>query len=96
VSSPVAAPAVPRAVALDPDTMRRMKALVEESERRQQREIALRVAEVTQNVNAQRQADLRKIDQNLGMVQDRTGVLVLQNRQMLNNFIQRVSQTQNR
>ena len=35
-----------------------MRALVEESEQRQQRELALRVAEVMRDVNAQRQADL--------------------------------------
>ena len=35
--------------------------LVEESERKQQRELALRVAQVIREVNAQREADLVKI-----------------------------------
>src|SRR5262249_20369736 len=46
----------------DADLIRRVRALVEESEHRQQREIALRVAEVVRDMNAQRQADLVKID----------------------------------
>jgi hypothetical protein len=76
----------------DPDLMRRVKALVDESERRQQNELALRMGEVIRDLNVQRQADLRKIDQNLGMFQDRTGVEVLRNRQKLDYILQRVSQ----
>ena len=38
--------------------LRRVRALIDESERRQQRELALRVGEVVRDVNAQRQADL--------------------------------------
>jgi hypothetical protein len=71
--------------------MRRVRALVGESERRQQRELALRVAELVRDVNAQRQADLRRIDQNLGLMQNKTNVEVLRNREMLNYVAQRVS-----
>src|SRR5262249_54944041 len=70
----------------------RLKALVDESERRQQRELALRVAEVLRDVNARRDADLRKIGQNLGLMLDRTGVEVMKNRQMIDYYLQRVSQ----
>jgi anti-sigma factor RsiW len=76
----------------DADVMRRVKSLVDESERRQQNELALRMGEVIRDLNLQRQADLRKIDQNLGMFQDRTGVEVLRNRQKLDYILQRVSQ----
>lgn len=76
----------------DAELMRRMKALIDDSERRQQRELALRVTALIQDLNAQRQADLRKIDQNLGLIQDRTGVEVLKNRQMIDYYMQRVSQ----
>jgi hypothetical protein len=76
----------------DQDSIRRMKVLVDESERRQQRELALRVTALIQDLNAQRQADLRRIDQNLGLIQDRTGVEVLRNRQMIDYYMQRVSQ----
>jgi len=76
----------------DADLMRRVKALVDDSERRQRNEIALRMGEAIRDLNSQRQADLRKIDQNLGMFQDRTGVEVLRNRQKLDYILQRVSQ----
>jgi hypothetical protein len=76
----------------DADLMRRVKTLVDDSERRQRNEIALRMGEAIRDLNSQRQADLRKIDQNLGMFQDRTGVEVLRNRQKLDYILQRVSQ----
>jgi hypothetical protein len=78
----------------DTEMMRRVRALVEDSERRQQRELALRVAELLRDVNAQRQADFRRIDQNLGVMQSKTNVEVLRNREMLNYVAQRVSQRQ--
>jgi len=92
-----AAPAGAAAVAhtpaaADQELIRRAKVLVDESERRQQRELALRVTALIQDLNAQRQADLRRIDQNLGLIQDRTGVEVLRNRQMIDYYMQRVSQ----
>ena len=62
--------------------MRRVRALVDESEKRQQRELALRVAEVLRDVNAQRQADLVKIDRSLGAVQNNLGVEVMKQRQI--------------
>lgn len=76
----------------DADLARRFKTLVDESERRQQRELALRVAEVVRDVNVRRDADLRKIDQNLGLMLDRTGVEVMKNRQMIDYYLRRVSQ----
>ena len=78
-----------RASSADAETLRRVRALLEESEKRQQRELALRVAEVLQDVNRQRQADLVKVDS----MQNRLGVEVLQQRQSLNYFM-RVNQRQ--
>jgi hypothetical protein len=93
-ASPAAdpAPAGRAASPGDAELMRRVKALVDESEKRQQRELALRVTALMQDINARRQADLRRIDQNLGLIQDRTGVEVLRNRQMIDYYLQRVSQ----
>jgi len=93
-SSSATQQAVPVQVAhsSDADLMRRVKALVDDSERRQRNELALRMGEAMRDLNTQRQADLRKIDQNLGMFQDRTGVEVLRNRQKLDYILQRVSQ----
>jgi hypothetical protein len=77
----------------DAETLRRVRALLDESEKRQQRELALRVAEVLRDVNAQRQADLIKIDRNLDGMQNKLGVEVFQQRQSLNYFM-RVNQRQ--
>jgi hypothetical protein len=90
--APVAA--TPRAAsAADADVLRRVRALLDESEKRQQRELALSVAEVLRDVNAQRQADLVKIDRSLGVVQNNLGVEVMKQRQSL-NLLYRASQRQ--
>ena len=66
---------------------------VDESEKRQQRELALRVAEVMRDVNAQRQADLVKIDRTLGVVQNNLGVEVHEDRQQVSDdLLYRASQ----
>jgi anti-sigma factor RsiW len=74
------------------DLLRRVRALIAESEQRQQRELALRVAEVARETQVQRQADLVKIERSLGLIQSRTGVEVMRTQQQLNSLAQRVSQ----
>jgi hypothetical protein len=54
------------------DLVRQMRALIEESERRQQRELALRLAQVVQDVETQRRADLVQIEQNIGHIEGLT------------------------
>jgi len=76
---------------IDPDLMRRVHALIDETEKRQQRELALRIGEVIRDVNAQRQADLGRIDRSLGLVRNDIGVEVLKQRQSL-NYLMRVNQ----
>jgi len=76
--------------AADAEIVRRVRGLIDESEKRQQRELALRVAEVIRDVNAQRQADLIKVDRVLGTVQNNLGIAVLKNRaqmQQMDYFI---------
>ena len=72
----------------------RVRALLRESEQRQQRELALRVGEVAQDVQAQRQADLVRMDRTLGALQNTTGTAVRRQEQLLNNLAVRVSQRQ--
>jgi anti-sigma factor RsiW len=91
-ASPASPPVVRNAAVNDAEVVRRLKALIDESEKRQQRELALRVAEMLRDVNAQRQADLRKIDQNMGLMQDRTGVEVLRTRQAVDYLLKHASQ----
>jgi hypothetical protein len=94
VSSMTVAGQVPPArVSSDAEIVRRVRALVEESEKRQQRELALRLAEALRDVNMQRQADLVKVDRALGTVENKLGVQVMRNQQQMNYFI-RTSQKQ--
>ncbi len=99
-TSATAAPISARTAAASPpadaEVTRRVRALVEESERRQQRELALRIAELLRDVNAQRQADLVKIDRTLGVVQNNMGIEVMKNRQQINqmDLLYRASQRQ--
>jgi hypothetical protein len=76
----------------DEALLKKVRALLQESERRQQRELALRVAEVARDAQTQRQADLLRIDRSLGLIQSRTGVEVMRTQQQLNTLAQRVSQ----
>jgi hypothetical protein len=84
----------PRTSSTDAELLRKVRALVDESERRQQRELALRVAQVINEVNAQRLDDLRKIDVSLNGVQRKLGVEVMKQQQSLNFLATRVSQRQ--
>ncbi|MGE0703320.1 MAG: anti-sigma factor [Vicinamibacterales bacterium] len=75
-----------------------VRTLITESERRQQRELALRIAELARDVQAQRRSDLEKIqyslgimESNLGAVQN-IGVEVMRQRQMINDLAVPVSQ----
>jgi len=86
------APTAPAAIN-DAELLRRVRALVDENDRKQQRELALRVAQVIRDVNAQRQADLVRIDRSLGLIQNNTGVEAMQQRELL-NYLVRVSQKQ--
>jgi hypothetical protein len=88
-AAPAAQPAAVRPT--DADLVRRVRALIDESEKRQQRELALRVAEVLRDVSVQRQADLVKVNRALGAVENNLGVEVLKTRQQV-NLMYRASQ----
>jgi hypothetical protein len=75
----------------DAELLKRVRALVDESERRQNRELALRVGEMARDVHTQRQADLRKIDQSLEYVLSNTGLAVAKQQQTLNYLVSRTS-----
>jgi hypothetical protein len=73
------------------EVLQRVRALIEESEQRQQRELARRLAQVINEVDAQRRADLLRIEQGLGQLEGLTGAEVARQREML-NYLMRVSQ----
>ena len=64
-----------------------MRALITESERRQQQELALRLTQFTRDVDVQRRADLVRIDQGIGQLEGRTGAEVARQREMLNYIV---------
>jgi hypothetical protein len=73
------------------EILQQVRRMLDESERRQQRELALRVAEVASGVQAQRQADLVRIDRSQRALQQETGLEVQRNRQLI-DYIVRTSQ----
>ena len=77
----------------DAEFRRRVRVMLDESEKRQKTELALRVAEVVRDVDAQRQADLAKIDRSLGYIQTNTYSEQLKQREMV-NYLVKVAQKQ--
>jgi hypothetical protein len=84
-------PLLTRTGATNEDVLRQVRALIDESERRQQRELALRVAQVSADVESQRRADLVRIEQNMGQIEGLTGAEAARQRELL-NYLVRVSQ----
>jgi hypothetical protein len=70
---------------------RQIRTLISQSEQRQQRELALRIGDVLNDVQSQRRADLSKIDRTIGLIQNNTGMEVMRQREMLNSLAVRVS-----
>jgi hypothetical protein len=87
----VTAASVPAAQAAmsDADFRRSVRVLLDESEKRQQKELALRLIEFQRDSNAQRQADLMQFSQNVGYIQAETRGELLKQR----NYILKVSQS---
>jgi hypothetical protein len=84
----------PAAAAAAPDeasVLRRVSALVAESETRQQRELALRLTQLVRDTDQQRRADWARIAQGFGRLEDLTGAGAAQQREMM-NYLMRVSQ----
>jgi hypothetical protein len=65
----------------------RVRQLVQESEQRQRRELGMRIAEVLRDVDVQRRGDLVRIENGLGALENRTGLEVAQQRQMLMRLV---------
>jgi hypothetical protein len=87
-----AAPAAPvrlQAATVDRgELLRQVEDLVEASERRQQRELAFRLAQVVQDVDAQRRTDMLRIETGLGQIEGVTGQEVARQRQLINYLMQ--------
>ena len=79
------------ALPADARILERVRVMIDESEQRQRRELALRSAELVRDFDAQRNVDLARIERTLGQMDGTTGAEVAQQRQML-NYLMRVSQ----
>ena len=77
--------------ASETELLARVRALIEESEQRQQRELALRTTQVMRDFDAQRGVDLAQIQRNFGQIEGLTGAEVRDQREVL-NYLMRVSQ----
>jgi hypothetical protein len=84
--------ASPVASVNDAELLRKVRALISESEKREQTELALRIGQVSHDVQTQRITDLTNIDRNLRGIQSTTGIAVAQQNQYINSLV-RVSQT---
>jgi anti-sigma factor RsiW len=85
-------PAATRTVSLSPDgakLLQQVQDLIEQSELRQRRELALRMAQVVRDFDTQRQTDLVRIQQGIGQIEGNTAA----DRQLL-NYLVRASQRQ--
>ena len=70
-----------------------VRSLVDESERRQQRELALRLSQVVQDFDAQRRTDLVRIERGFGQIESLTGQEAARQRE-ITNYLVRASQRQ--
>lgn len=75
----------------DGEILKQVQSLLDESEVRQQQNLALRVTELSRDFELQRRADLVQIEQGFGRLEGQRGVDAAQYQRMLNYF-QRVSQ----
>jgi hypothetical protein len=72
----------------EPDALlRRVQAMINQSEARQQRELALRLTDVVRDFDTQRRADLLQVQQNFGQLEGQTGAEVAQQRELLNYLV---------
>ena len=77
----------------DAEFLARVKQLIEASEARTQREMALRLTEMVRDMDTQRRADMRRVADGLGVLEGRTGAVTAQQREVM-NYLMKVSQRQ--
>jgi hypothetical protein len=74
----------------DEAVMKRVRALLSESEEKQRGELALRTAQVLRDIEIQRKVDIATLQQNIGQIQGVTGAELRQQRELTNQLINRV------
>jgi hypothetical protein len=79
-----AAPATRQPGMTDEQVTQRVRALLVESEQRQQREMSIRLAQVLRDVDMQRRMDLARIEDTFGQMEGTTGAELLRQREVIN------------
>jgi hypothetical protein len=77
----------------DAEFMARVGQLIDASETRLQREMALRLTQVVRDMDTQRRSDMARVADGIGVLEGRTGAAVAQQRELM-NYLVRVSQKQ--
>jgi hypothetical protein len=88
-AAPTTLPA--RDAAADAQLLRRVRAMFEDSERKQQNELALRIAELAGEWETKRKTDLKNIDWNLQAIQQDTGYRVATGQKQMRQYIDQVA-----
>jgi len=83
------APAQTAARTDDEALMKRVRALLSESEEKQRGELALRTAQVLRDMEIQRKVDMATVQQNIGQIQGTTGAELKQQRELYNMLMNR-------
>lgn len=89
-AAPVSAGGGAGASSVEARVLARVRTLIEDSERRQERAQALRFVSFTRDMQAQRQADLNRVQQGLGHLEGVTSAEIVRQRDWM-NYIMRVS-----
>lgn len=85
---PAPVPAAVAAPSAGPgDLLAQVRTLVDASEKRQEQQLALRLAQFGRDVDVQRRADLVRVEQGLGQLEGRTGAEVARQREAINYLI---------
>lgn len=90
-SASSAAGAPRQASVSEADILARVRALIDESEQRQQRELALRTAQLVRDFDSQRRVDLQNVRSIVGQVEGSTGAEIARQQQTL-QYLMRVSE----
>lgn len=76
----------------DQALLRRVQALIEDSERRQEKSLAIRMGQFGRDLEMQRRVDLARVEQGFGRFEGRTAADLVRQRQMI-DYLVRVSAT---
>jgi hypothetical protein len=84
--SPPPAPVVDQAASVE-QLLQRVRTMIDQSEARQRRELALRLSQVASEVDTQHKADLLRVQQNFGQLEMETGAQISQQQQLMDYLV---------